>query len=442
MKKARRGRTAAEPTGRLTGRQRVVDVLAVLGAALFAWMMAADEFDRGQVSLAYGATSLALTSAGCLALWWRRRHPVGVAVAVLPGVAVTDIVGLAVLVSLFTVAANRSWRTTCWVWLVHAVATAPLGAVRPDPDFAALELNALGSALLFVLLSLVIPVPVLYWGVRVRRRRELIGGLRTAVVQAEQASERDAEQHRALERQRIAREMHDSLAHRLSLVSVHAGALELRADMPREEVEYVAHTIRTSAHEALEELRDILGVLRNDGGERTRTVPQPGVEALERLVEEARSAGTPVVLDDRAPREVPVPPAVSRAVYRVVQEGLTNARKHAPRQSVSVSLHPAGDGELLVSLSNPVPGAEGSQPASRQRPKDVRTGHVQGVVGGKPDGAASTVPAAGGVPGSGAGLTGLVERVRLVGGTADHGMHRDPSGGVVFRVDVRLPWSS
>src|SRR5439155_22952903 len=148
------------------------------------------------------------------------------------------------------------------------------------------------------------------------------------------------EQARLTERARIAREMHDVLAHRMSLVSLHAGALEVRTDARPEEVALAAGAIRASVHEALQELRTVVGVLR-DGAAGRPEPPQPDLADLPELVDGARATGMAIRYTCRVP---PVGPSVvlGRTAYRFVQEGLTNARKHAPDSAVEVLLdgHP------------------------------------------------------------------------------------------------------
>ena len=162
--------------------------------------------------------------------------------------------------------------------------------------------------------GLLLTAVALGWGLFVRAQRELFKGLR----------ERGQEKAREAERQRIAREMHDVLAHRLSILSVHAGALENAGDrLPPEYVE-TAKVIRTSARTALEELREVIFLLRRE--ESGVEPPQPTLEQLPALLEESRAAGLAV---DYTPRErTTVPDLVGRTAYRAVQEGLTNARKH------------------------------------------------------------------------------------------------------------------
>ena len=194
--------------------------------------------------------------------------------------------------------------------------------------------------------------------------------------------------------------MHDVLAHRLSLLSVHAGALEFRPDAPAEEVAEAAGVIRESARAALDELRGVIGVLREDGGESLTQPPQPTLADLAALVEESRAAGMRITarieLGDAAP-----PAAVGRTAYRIAQEGLTNARKHAPGAAVTLTVH-APDGDLQVEVRSLAPVA---------------------VAAGSP------------LPGAGTGLIGLAERVTLAGGELEHGV--DPDGAFVLR--ARLP---
>lgn len=197
---------------------------------------------------------------------------------------------------------------------------------------------------------------------RLRRERELL-----------------AERERLRERLRIARDMHDSLGHRLSLVSVQAAALEV-AELPsrqREAVQQLAGTARG----AMDELHELVGALR---GTDETAAQGPGAESVDDVVAEFRAAGVPVTLR-RGGEPRPLPPAAGQAVYRTVEEGLTNAAKHAPGRPVTVCLTWEPDA-LLVTVDNPV--AEG--------PRD-------------PGGA-----------GGGHGLRGLDERMRQVGGFADH----------------------
>src|SRR3954467_15087723 len=233
---------------------------------------------------------------------------------------------------------------------------------------------------------------VLGWGLFVRARRELVRSLRAQ-------GDRAADEARAAERRRIAREMHDVLAHRLSLLSVHAGALEFRRDAAPEEIAEAAGVIRESAKTALEELRGVIGVLREDGCISLTQPPQPTLADLAALVDESRAAGMRVTarieLGDGAP-----PAAVGRTASRIAQEGLTNARKHAPGAAVTLTVR-ARDDDLQVEVRSLAPVA---------------------------------VAAAAPLPGAGTGLIGLVERVTLAGGTLEHGV--DPDGAFVLRASL------
>jgi signal transduction histidine kinase len=241
----------------------------------------------------------------------------------------------------------------------------------------------------------------------VRVQRELVLSLRERAATLEAEQRLRVEQAREAERLRIAREMHDVLAHRVSLLSLHAGALEFHPDASAEEVAEAASVIRASAHAALEELRDVIGVLREGDPERTPEPPQPTLAEIPALVEECRRAGMRVRCRLDVPADPALPAALGRAAYRIVQEGLTNARKHAPGAAVEVAIA-AEPGTALV--------AE--------------------VVSRRPVGVGA--PAAPALPGAGTGLVGLAERVALAGGELAHG----PDGDGDFVLRATLPWSA
>ncbi|WP_129842977.1 histidine kinase [Streptomyces sp. RFCAC02] len=392
---------------RRTHRQdRITDALCVVLALCLGAALAAEAVDSGRQGPPwYVLLCLALTMGSCVVLWWRRGRPVAVAVPVVVASAVTDWGAGAVLVAVFTVAVHRPWRQAAAVFCGAVAASGVFGALRPDPALTAEGLGVAGQVVAVVLVTAVATTPFAAWGMVVRARREVVDSLRDRAERAEAEAALRAEQIRGREREHIAREMHDVLAHRITLLSLHAGALEVRPDMAREQVAAVAGTIRASAHQALEDLREILGVLR--AGPDTAVRPQPGVGEIAALVAEAVAAGAPVALEDRLPAGAAPAPAVGRTAYRVVQEGLTNARKHAPGCRADVLLDRSADGRLLVRVTNPL--ADPGAPVS--------------------------------VPGGQAGLVGLGERVRLAGGRLEHGVHRHPGGGVVFRLEAWLPWT-
>ncbi|MFG2003709.1 sensor histidine kinase [Spirillospora sp. NPDC048911] len=239
------------------------------------------------------------------------------------------------------------------------------------------------------------------WGALARSRRALLESLRERARRAEAEQGRRVAEARMLERTRIAREMHDVLAHRLSLLATYAGALEYRPDAPPEQLARAAGVIRTGAHQALDELRDVIILLRDDE-EDAGSRPQPVLADIPRLVEESRDAGTRVDLRDEVAEPSTLPAAAGRTAYRVVQEALTNARKHAADRPVHLTLTGRPGDRLVIDVRNPLPADPGAGPA---------------------------------VPGSGTGLVGLTERVRLAGGRLDH----EAAGGE-FRLRAWLPW--
>ncbi|MER6053281.1 histidine kinase, partial [Streptomyces sp. NPDC001793] len=220
------------------------------------------------------------------------------------------------------------------------------------------------------------------------------------------------------ERQRIAQDMHDSLGHHLTLISVHTGALEVDRELTGRQREAVG-VLREASVAALHELREVVGLLK-DGiespgtspttpavqapGEEHATVPSRGVAGIESLVAASRTAGTAVELRHSGePR--PLPPTADHAAYRLAQEGLTNAHKHAPGAAITIELRYEPDA-LVVEVAN--------GPA----PETAETG--RSVVSG------------------GQGLTGIRERTRLIGGM----VHAGPTADGGFRLAGVLPYAS
>ncbi|MGC9539740.1 histidine kinase [Streptomyces sp. UG1] len=375
---------------RRTARDWVVDFSCFILAVLIG-LAAADTLRNEDLPQGYAAFDQVLGALACAAVWLRRRWPVGLAVAMIPIGFVSNTAGGAGVVALFTLAVHRPFRYVAWVALADVALIPVFFWLRPDPDVPYFWASVFGVLLTGAIVG---------WGMFVRSKRQLMLSLRDRARRAETEARLRAEQAQRLAREAIAREMHDVLAHRLTLLSVHAGALEFRPDAPREEIHRAAGVIRESAHEALQDLREIIGVLRagdtDDSGR-----PQPTLAALEALVTESREAGMKVTLDQRVTDPAAVPASVGRTAYRIAQEGLTNARKHAPGTEVTVTVTGAPGEGLSVSVRNPAP--EGEVPA---------------------------------VPGSGQGLIGLTERATLAGGTLEHGPPAD--GG--FEVRGRLPW--
>ncbi|GAB2673226.1 sensor histidine kinase [Kribbella swartbergensis] len=365
---------------RRSTRDWVVDSLAFL-TAVFCGFLLYDEGRNDPISPNLLAFDFYFGMALCLSLWFRRRWPVQLA---LVGAAVStfsDMAGAATLLLILTVAIHRSLRTTLLIFAANAVSLLIYIDVRNKPDHPA--------ALVIAAVSLY--VAVAGWGLYIRSRRQLLQTLRDRADRAEIVAKLQAEQAQLRAREEIAREMHDVLGHRLSLLSVHAGALAYRPDASAEEVAGAAEIIRASAHQALQDLREVIGVLRAPVGE----LPQPTFADLPVLVEGSRKAGLPVELVLDAPGTLP--DHVGRTAYRIVQEGLTNALKHAPGEPVRISVTGAPGNGLSVELRNRAP--------HRRR-------------------------------GDGKGLLGLTERAALVDGRLEHG--RTPDGD--FRLFAWLPW--
>ncbi|MEV4008657.1 histidine kinase [Actinomadura sp. NPDC049753] len=251
-----------------------------------------------------------------------------------------------------------------------------------------------GSVEGIVFRSVVVVVGGALLGLYAAARRRVLQGLTERAERAERERHLLAERARAEERARLAAEMHDVVAHRVTLMVLQAGALRVRA--PDEPTRAAAEELRGTGCQALEELRDVIGLLRRDPGE-APSAPLPGLTAL---VAESAAVGVPVELAEHGDPPS-ASPAARRIAYRIVQEALTNARKHAPGAAVHVDVRYRTDGVALT-VRNAAP--------SREPDAEL---------------AAS---------GSGTGLAGLRERVELIGGTFEAGPHR---GG--FRVEASLP---
>lgn len=377
--------------GPRTARDHAVDGACVLVAAGLAaagmWLMPAE--DRLPVGVDVGAAV-----AGCAGLLWRRRFPVAVAVGLVVLSVVLPVVGGASAIALFTVAVHRKVAVAGAV-TVLAVLTAPLeyllwpGAAGP----AGVLVASAGAA--------VVCLAVTGWGAVVRARRQLVLAWAERARQAGTEQWLRVERGRRAERERIAREMHDVLAHRLSLLSLHAGVLEYRRGLPPEQLAETAALIRAGAHQSLEDLREVIGLLRAPDGERDR--PQPTLADVPGLVEESRRAGLRLAYANRLDPAADIPERLGRTGYRIVREALTNARKHAPPRAAARLELRGGPGEgLTVEAVNPLGGFGGTT-----------------------------------VPGSGTGLVGLAERVSLAQGRLSHG----PTPDGEFRLTAWLPWA-
>lgn len=400
-------------TGRSTVRDRTVDIvlflfaLSLWGVELVLFFLMGYVYGTVQPNWYYVLDGV-MGLVACLSLWWRRSRPMAVMWAVGLSAAVAVSAMGALFVALTGAAVYRPWRV--WIVPFTIVSALVLPWIFLVVPGTGMQLVTLGASVGFMLACM-------GWGTAIRSRRMLVQRLREDVARARQERERHLDDARFEERRRIAREMHDVVAHRMSLLSVHAGALAYRTDLSREETAAAAGVIRDNAHRALTELREVLGVLRaghgagagSREGDALAEPPQPVLEQVGELLDAAR-ATVEVMLDATGlpggslAGAAGMPVTVSRTAYRVVQEALTNACKHAPGSAVVVRLAGGPGGLLTVEVHNDVP----------------------------PAGSVAT-PAA---PGAGLGLVGLAERVELAGGVLEHG----PGSDGCFAVRVWLPW--
>ncbi len=361
-------------------------VLFISGAAWFELVPWQLNHDR-----AWFAIDLAIGIAGLVLVAWRRRYPVTVALVLNLASAVSASVAGPGTLALVSLATRRQLREIIPIGLATLGASIVLVTIDPTSRDDPLVLT---TSLVVAIIGITVG-----WGMYIGSRRELLASLRERAETTESEQAARLAQARTAERTRIAREMHDVLAHRISMVTMHAGALSYRDDLTPEQVHETANIIQENSHQALTELRQVLGVLREDPGDAEPERPQPSARDLAELVEDARASGMNVVSTLGPVQEIP--DTLGRTAYRVVQEGLTNARKHAPDTLVNVELSGGpGDG-LTITLRNPI------------------------RIGAPLD-----------VPGSGLGLVGLSERAALVGGRLQHGVTSDRE----FKLTAWLPW--
>jgi signal transduction histidine kinase len=177
-------------------------------------------------------------------------------------------------------------------------------------------------------------------GMYIGARRDLVTSLLDRADRAEREEGLRIAATRAAERARIAREMHDVLAHRMSLVALHAGALAYRTDLSAAETRATAGIIQANSQGALADLREILSLLRDTSGELDASGhrPQPTLADLETLLDGERAAGADITLHSDVEDRDALPVSIGRSAYRILEEGLTNARKHARHAAVTVEL--------------------------------------------------------------------------------------------------------
>jgi signal transduction histidine kinase len=323
----------------------------------------------------------------------RRRWPLGVAVVTGGLSAVSGIAAGPAVLAAVSIATRRQLWPILLVGLVNLLAGLAVVRIQPADETQPVWLN--------VVVTAIFTAGVLGWGMFLGSRRELIWTLKNRAERAESEQALRVAQARSNERARIAREMHDVLAHRISQISLHAGALAFREDLGADAMRASAAVIQEKAHEALTDLRGVLGVLRDAETGEVLDAPQPTYADLPDLVADARGSGLEVHFSDRVETGGQhMPEVVGRTVYRIVQEGITNVRKHAPGAHLTVRLSGSPDDGIGVVVRNPL--GFGSA-----------------------------------TPGAGLGLVGLTERAELRGGRLEH--RRE---GSTFVLQGWIPWST
>nr|WP_276545903.1 histidine kinase [Brachybacterium muris] len=314
---------------------------------------------------------------------WRWLLPLLLVLGALTGSIVVPIV------SLYCFATRSTHRlVTVLVGLLGVVALA-----LPSLDSLLPERIAQAILLIFFVVAATVAV-----GMYTQARRQLLAQFQRRAMDAEQGQTEAEDRARRAERTRIAREMHDIVAHKISLVALQAGALEVNPNLDRAQVVESVGLIRQTATTALSELREVLGVLRSED-EGAPLAPQPTWGDVRDLVTTSQQAGISVELFDFI--DDPVPDTMARTAYRVVQEGLTNIHKHARHTKARVALIGEPGTDLVIEVSNVLP------------------------VGFTTD-----------LPGARMGLSGIETRVLHAGGTITSG----PTDDGRFEVKAVIPW--
>ncbi|GAA2688006.1 MULTISPECIES: histidine kinase [Actinosynnema] len=359
-------------------RERLFDVGAVALAALDVWITT--DWD--------GPDGTVLACVAVLGLLARHRRPVLVLVLTLPALFASNSI-IATLIALYTVARQEEDRRL----LAGYVLAVAVGYSFPDPYGLFVEAD-LSAALLSAVYGTMTALAPAFLGQLVRARHDL--SLRLSEIERAREHERllVAEQVLARERAQLAREMHDVVSHQVSLIAVRAGALQVSTSDP--DAREAAGTIRGLSVDTLDELRHMVALLRASGSPSTELAPQPTLGDLERLL---AGSGIDVSLEGELPADAA--PVVQRAIYRTVQEELTNVRKHAPGATTSVRIERDGP-DVLVTVANT---------------------HATRV----------SVP----LPSARHGLVGLRERAELIGGS----VHSGPTTDGGYEIRLRLPFT-
>lgn len=325
----------------------LVDLFVVVVVALLA---VADVASTANTTEAWqrpvDALAYILVLAGSVSLYWRRRAPIAVLAFVTAVIVVVYLreygafLSVLGLPALYAVAAHEDRRRRAWwamsIATIALIVAASLSVLdRPD-----------GFAYLTAVSMIGFLAAAVAAGVIIRNRERIFVDTERRAAQAE--ADRAAEAERAVirERSRIAREMHDVVAHGMSVIAVQAAAGREIVHTNPDKAAEVFERIENVGREALAELRRMLGVLRDSGDEQTALAPQPGIDDIRTAVEQSSASGVPATLVvDGAER--PLGPGVELAAYRIVQEALTNVRKHAGA-SASARVHITYEPQALV----------------------------------------------------------------------------------------------
>ncbi|MGW5238364.1 sensor histidine kinase [Monashia sp. NPDC004114] len=452
-------RVARTRRGHIWGETWRLVVAFLFGLAI--WGMVRSELDTVHAVPRFGSewlfADLLLGVVATVLLLWRRRWPLGIALTTTLLSSVSSVAIGASAVALVSLSTRRRWRDLVVIsvpyfvsgW-VHDWVFRP--GLEPQPWS-----NVIIGTLVFAVLVAI--------GWAVGERRAFVASLHERAVTAEREQAMRVVQAKLAERARIAREMHDVLAHRISLVSMHSGVLAYRKDLTPDEVAATAEIVRDSANKALAELRAVLGVLRDvpgangsepgtssggspdgwSGGSAGDAAgapepPQPTLRDLDELLAEATTAGATVVIERSGDLD-DVPEQVSRNAYRIIQECLTNARKHAPGMTASLAVarrtEPDGTDAVHVMVRNGIPHPS-QEPVPSVAPVGSTSTGADGI-GGIGGTAPNSVPERVTAPqGAGMGLLGLTERAVLAGGELRYGQDRRGD----FVVTARLPWDA
>ncbi len=340
------------------------------------------------IDVALGVTSVA-------AMQFRRRWPLAVTVLTVAATAFSASAIGAWVVCQVSLSARRRWPEILPTAVLAVVTGQVLYEVQPDqvlPWYVNLIFTALATGIVVAV------------GMYIGARRDLIASLRDRADRAEREQALRVAAARSTERARLAGEMHDALAHRMSLVALHAGALAYRTDLSVAETRETAGIIQANSQGALADLRELLGLLRDTerGMDTTDHRPQPTLSDLDTLLAAERAAGAHITLHSDLEDRDALPVSIGRSAYRIVEEGLTNARKHARHAAVTVELAGRPGSGLDLCVRNPV---------------RVGADHHGG-------------------DGIGFGLIGLAERAAASHGRFSHG--RTPDGDFLLR--AWLPW--